>query len=303
MLAKKKLEKSFTWKQKDEVGKLGHSLEDTRLSLVELFGKEQKAQDKIEELNTNLEIKVKNEIKKNEFKTRQLIHKSKLAQTGELLNMIAHQWRQPLNSISVISNNILFQMMLKKPTDKEKLKEDINSIVNHTQYLSSTITEFREFYKLDKEKEITTFENIIVTTLQIISPSLKGNCIKVVKNFNCFKDIKTLPSEIVQVLLNLLKNAEDILIENQVEHPIIVVNTYSKKDKAYLEIIDNAGGISKENIDVIFDPYFTTKESKEGTGLGLYMSKMIIEDHCNGSINVKNNETGAIFEISVDLIS
>jgi len=299
-LRNKKLDQVFEWEQQDEVGKLGQSLEETRYSLLELFKKEQKAQRKIKFLNMNLQTKIKEEIQKNEIQTRHLIHKSKLAQMGELLNMIAHQWRQPLNSISVIANNILLQRFLGKDIKEEEIEKDITLILDSTQLLSSTITDFRNFYQIDKEKENITYEHIIEKTLKIMTPLLETYSIKLNTELNCSKNLHSFPTQIIQVLLNLLKNSQDALIEKQIKNPWITIKTYTIKNNAYLEVSDNAGGIKKEHLKIIFDPYFTTKANMDGSGLGLYMSKTIIENHCKGTLGVKNSTNGAVFTISID---
>ena len=253
----------------------------------------------LELLTNNLEQRVKKEVQENEEKTNYLIHQSKLAQMGELISMIAHQWRQPLTSVSTTANYILAQSYLNKPLSKKELEDEVSLIIEYSQHLSTTIDDFRNFYKIDKEKINITIEEISDKSINIIKSSLETNRIKLEKNYNCFKKIHSYPTEINQVILNLLKNAEDILIEKQIEYPKIILNTYAKEGKVYLEVIDNGGGIEEEYFSKLFDPYFSTKDSKEGSGLGLYMSKTIIEDHCMGTLKVKNNELGATFSIII----
>ena len=300
-LSHKKLETPFIWNRNDEVGKLGTTLEKTRLSLLELFHKEQQSKNEVRVLNNNLELRIKEEVEKNHINTQQLMQKSKLEQTGELLSMIAHQWRQPLNTISVIANNLLIQILLGKKTTVQELEEDIKLIIEHTQHLSSTITDFRNFHNSNKIQECTTLENIVKKTLTIVRPSIENNNIKLITNLNCPYKISTFPSEVIQVLLNLIKNSEEALLEKEISDATIWIEAEQKKDKACLKISDNAGGISQKIIDKIFDPYFTTKVTQEGSGLGLYMSKIIIEEHCEGSLNVKNTKKGTSFSILLDL--
>ena len=117
------------------------------------------------------------------------------------------------------------------------------------------------------------------------------------KELNCHDTFITYPNELKQVILNLIKNAEDVPLENKIENPYIKISSYKEDDKYILEVSDNAGGVPEDVIDKIFDPYFSTKTKKDGTGLGLYMSKTIIEDHCGGELSVSNSKDGAVFKI------
>ncbi|MCK5110948.1 MAG: cache domain-containing protein [Arcobacteraceae bacterium] len=241
------------------------------------------------------------EYKKNEelkAKEQQMLHQSRFAQMGEMINMIAHQWRQPLNAISLTSNNLAFKCMM-DDYDKDLFQKEIGLIDEYSQHLSKTIDDFRGFFKENKEKEITTLEKIVNSTLNIVKVSVENKNIKLIIDLNCNKELKTYPSEIKQVLLNLIKNAEDILLENKIENPTITIKSSCRigQDNQVLVVKDNAGGIPDDIIDKIFDPYFSTKLEKDGTGLGLYMSKTIIEEHCGGKISVSNDKDGATFKI------
>ncbi len=131
----------------------------------------------------------------------------------------------------------------------------------------------------------------------IIKVSLINKNIQLSQDLNCHETFVTYSNEVKQVVLNLIKNAEDVLLEKEVEDPYIKIETYAKEGQYTLKVSDNAGGVPKEIIDNIFDPYFSTKKSKEGTGLGLYMSKMIIEEHCGGELSVQNDKDGAVFSV------
>ncbi len=250
--------------------------------------------------NKKLEISVKEIEKELEEKQKQLLQQSRLAQMGEMLSMIAHQWRQPLSAISSTSSTMLLKAKLNK-LDKELVMELSSKINEYSQHLSETINDFRNFFKSDKKQDTTNFSVMIDNVISIVNPSLESKKIKVIKELNYKDSFKTYPNELKQVMLNLIKNAEDALVESSKENPYIKVKTYKKDNKAILEISDNAGGIPKDIMSKIFNPYFSTKTKKDGTGLGLYMSKMIIEDHCNGTMNVYNNEEGAVFKIELDL--
>lgn len=222
---------------------------------------------------------------------------AKLAQMGELLSMIAHQWRQPLTAISASSENLKLKAILNEIdyTSVENATDDIDKYVN---YLSNTINDFRNFYKTDKSMEITTLNELVEKSLNIIENSILSNNIKILKELNSSSKIETYISEVTQVILSLLQNAEDILLEKQINNPTINIKTYEDDKTIYLEITDNGGGISNDILGKIFEPYFSTKHEKNGTGLGLYFAKRIIDNNCNGMLGVKNHLNGAIFTIT-----
>jgi signal transduction histidine kinase len=222
---------------------------------------------------------------------------AKLAQMGELLSMIAHQWRQPLTAISAASENLKLKAILNGINNETIINatDDIDKYVSH---LNNTINDFRNFYKMNKSVEITTLNELVEKSLNIIEDSITSNNIKILKELNSSSKIKTYISEVTQVILSLLQNAEDILLEKQINNPIINIKTYEDDKTIYLEITDNGGGISSKILGKIFEPYFSTKHEKNGTGLGLYFAKRIIDNNCNGLLDVKNHSNGAIFTIS-----
>ena len=167
--------------------------------------------------------------------------------------------------------------------------------------MSETIDDFRNFSKENKQTREASLESVVDDTISIIGASIENDDIFLKKNYKSNVKIQTYPNELKQVVLNLLKNARDVLIEKSIDKPIISINTYSDKENVYLEVSDNAGGIDLCIKDKIFDPYFSTKTKKDGTGLGLYMSKVIIEEHCGGEISVENCEDGAVFKIKLGI--
>jgi signal transduction histidine kinase len=211
---------------------------------------------------------------------------------GEMISMIAHQWRQPLSAINSAAIGINLKAQLNK-LDKETAVEATDKIAQYTKHLSETIDDFRTFFKSNKEKQTTTYNELIDSVLNIIEVSVTNKGIEISKDLKSTQTFETYANEVKQVLLNLIKNAEDALIEKGVENPKIVLQSYEN----ILIVKDNAGGIAEEIIDKIFEPYFSTKSEKTGTGLGLYMSKTIIEEHCHGSLSVTNDEDGAVFKI------
>jgi PAS domain S-box-containing protein len=232
-----------------------------------------------------LTLKIKEEEDKNRITQEMMYQQSRLAQMGEMLSMIAHQWRQPLSAITAASGSISFKAKLKK-LDQNTAIELSEKIKEFSQHLSDTIDDFRGFFKSNKAKSDTNFKIIVEDVLKIVKSSLENNGITLLVNVVSCDNFLTHKSELKQVLLNLIKNSEDALKENAIDNPIIIIEV----EKKTLIIIDNAGGIAEENLEKIFDPYFSTKTKKDGTGLGLYMSKTIIEEHCNGSLSVSNSE-------------
>ena len=253
----------------------------------------------LEEMNTSLINKVNEEVKKNRNKDKQLLQQSRLAQMGEMLSMIAHQWRQPLSAISSTSAAIELKAKLGK-LDNEVVVTKARNISKYSQHLSSTIDDFRDFFKSNKDQVETSYNSMITSVLSIIQSSIENKDISVIVELNTQRKFKTYPNEVRQVILNLIKNAEDILLEKEAQSPYIKLTTYSEENQEILEVSDNAGGIPEDIMDKIFDPYFSTKLERNGTGLGLYMSKTIIEDHCSGKLRVRNSKDGAVFKVILD---
>lgn len=232
---------------------------------------------------------------KNE-KEKLLIHQSKLASMGEMINNIAHQWRQPLTHLGFINMNL--QLAFEdEPLDKKYLKEKIEESNTQLDFMSKTIDNFRDFYKPNKQKEIFYISVAVKKALEIMEPIFESN--KIEFEFNVIKDkqINAYENEYSQVILNILTNAKDVLISRQIQNPKIIISINEKNDSIITTILDNAGGIENKYINYIFDPYFTTKQ--KGSGIGLYMSKMIIESHFKGKIKVFNKDKGASFSIEV----
>jgi len=249
---------------------------------------------------TDKEI-LKEQLVKNEQQHKQLIQQSRLAQMGEMLSMIAHQWRQPLTAISATSSTITLKATIEKLDNKDAIKL-ASKITNYVNYLSSTIDDFRNFFKNNKTKKAISLEELTKSTLDIIQASIENKKITIQKDIQGEYRCETYANEVKQVLLNLLKNAEDALLDKKPQNPTITIETPKElqSDKTIvITVKDNAGGIPEDIIDKIFDPYFSTKLNKDGTGLGLYMSKIIIENHCNGKLKVQNGVDGAIFSIEL----
>jgi len=247
---------------------------------------------RIKELNKDLRVKVDKAIEETQRKEQLLQHQSRLAQMGEMISMIAHQWRQPLAAISATSSAMSMKAQLGK-IDATDIVDLSCKISEYSQHLSTTIDDFREFFRPDKDIDETTYVELIDSILSIIENSILSHGITIEKSLLSTERFYTYTGEVKQVILNLMKNAEDALLENGVENPKITIETNGNM----LIIRDNAGGVPEDILDKIFDPYFSTKTKKDGTGLGLYMSKTIIEEHCNGELSVTNDKHGAVFKI------
>lgn len=231
-------------------------------------------------------------------KDRQLQYQSRLVQMGEMLNMISHQWRQPLSAITATTNMLTTKFYLNEIDDDDFLKE-IENIEQFAAYLSKTINDFRSFFKTSKKKENFTLEDLVLDTLKIVEPILNNHNIKVLTDFKCNKTTFSYKNELGQALLNIIKNAEDALIELKPKNPFIKISTFHDKNTLFLCVEDNGGGIDKNIIPQIFNPYFSTKLDKDGTGVGLCMSKTIVEEHCGGKIVFENSSNGAKFFLNI----
>lgn len=247
-------------------------------------------------LNETLTEKISLEVAKSRQKDQQMIQQSRLAQMGEMISMIAHQWRQPLTAISATSATINFKVQ-EDNIDSEFILQRTDRIVDYAEHLSRTIDDFREFFKPDKDKRETSFGELLKSTLSIVNAALENQNIILEQSLEYDGSFYSYPNELKQVILNLIKNAEDIFVEKQTLNPYIKIKTYKTKEHIVLEVSDNGGGIELDVMKNIFNPYFSTKLKKDGTGLGLYMSKTIVEDHCQGKLDVKNSDDGAVFSI------
>lgn len=252
----------------------------------------------INDMIDNLEKRINKEIKQRLAQEQLLVQQSKLAAMGEMIGNIAHQWRQPLAEISAIHMNMKVTYDFNK-FDKKYLNEKIKEANKLTAYMSQTITDFQNFFKPRGEKEIFSVQNACKEAAKIIESSLRYHEISL--KFNTIKDTNILgyKNEYSQVILNILSNAKDIIIERKIKFPRINIEIKEGNNYSIVKISDNAGGIAEKILDKIFEPYFTTRYKTQGTGIGLYMSKNIIERNMYGFINVKNTDEGALFTIKV----
>ena len=250
------------------------------------------------------------EYKKDIHKKQTILYQqSKMAAMGEMIGNIAHQWRQPLSTITTASSGMVLQKELGILSD-EFFIEASNKINASAQHLSKTIDDFRNFFSPNKVKSNFLLKNTFSTTLDLVSAQFNSRDIKIIKHIENI-ELYNYENELIQALINILNNARDELVkkpDNQ-ERLIFIDVFKNKQDKAVIIIKDNAGGIPKEFIDRIFEPYFTTKHQSQGTGIGLYMTEEIVLKHLKGQIQVKNKDfiygnssyKGAQFKIILDL--
>ncbi|MFT5661799.1 MAG: signal transduction histidine kinase [Sulfurimonas sp.] len=288
----KRIEDEKILSEKNELSELAYSFNEIYAKQVDL--------------NNTLEERISQTVEENRKKNLLLQQQSKLALMGEMLSMIAHQWRQPLGAIG--SSIITLQLQLKskrvdftKQGEVTKYIEEVEGkylkINEYVQFLSITIDDFKNFFKPNNKKELVSVLSPIKKALQLIEVSMKKEGIKILTNFHSNQSLYIYQNELIQVILNILKNSEDNFVEKKVLNPEIHILTKNEQDKVLVVISDNGGGIAESIIPNIFNPYFSTKNKKNGTGLGLYMSKIMVEEHNNGLLQVCNNEEGVSFTI------
>lgn len=266
--------------------------------------------DKLLELNQTLESKIIDAVGEMQKKDTYLLHKSRLAQMGEMVSMIAHQWKQPLNAISTLQIAMIMAIELEEYnlSDKKEreaflnfLNDKLKKIGLYTQNLSHIISDFSDFYRPNKYQEDTTLNNPVLQGYWLLEDTLSSENIDLCLELGSTNRVMLFKNEFVQVVLNIVNNAKEQFKEKNINDAQILIKSYDRDDVAVMEISDNAGGIDESIIDKIFDPYFSTKFDKNGTGLGLHMSKNIIEQHYRGRLYAQNIENGVKFVIEVGI--
>ncbi|WP_456323102.1 response regulator [Hydrogenimonas sp.] len=269
------------------------------LSRVKNALKLKASMDKYKELAENLDEKVRQELEKNRFKEQLLMHQSKMASMGEMIGNIAHQWRQPLSALSLSVQKVKM-LHEKDKLDTQILKQATEKSLMLIERMSGTIDDFMGFFRQNKARTPFDVQSATEETLTLLDASLQHNCIE----YDFIESdgkivVEGHKGEFSQVILNILSNAKDILKERKIKNPKIEIEVSLDEENVTIEIKDNGGGVPVEIIDRIFEPYFTTKEEGKGTGIGLYMSKVIIEKNMGGGVGVRNEENGALFWIKL----
>jgi len=258
--------------------------------LIKNDGSDFPALIKIKKINLNeSKIEIMSIVDLSELKSKDklIAEQSKLAAMGEMIGNIAHQWRQPLNTISTAASGIKLLEECNALTD-EDLDESLEGIIKSAKYLSQTIDDFKDFLKGDKEKTKFNLKDNIKKDLSILDGMLKSSHIQVIETLDSTLELFSYDNELSQGIINILSNANDAFKQSNEENMYIFISTYIKNNHAIIEIKDNAGGIPESIISKVFEPYFTTKHKSLGTGLGLYMTQQIIKQNIKGQIKVEN---------------
>ncbi len=274
-------------------------LEQLNLNLEQKV-KEQTKQ--LKELNKTLEQRVFEEIKKNEEKQKLLFWHSRMASLGQMLANIAHQWRQPLTELNLTLFNMKKASINNNEKKVDELYKESKTLIAS---MSSTIEDFTNFFNPQKEKKSFEIKDAINEALVILRKVIEIENIHIQIDVPIDYKVIGVSNELSQVIVNLIQNSKDAFVQNKIDNKTIIIslkeNQQKEKKYALLEIKDNAGGIEKENIEKVFDPYFTTKYKSQGTGLGLFMSKMIIEKSLEGELSHENVDDGSTFKIKLKL--
>ncbi len=228
--------------------------------------------------------------------SKMLIHQSRLASMGEMIGNIAHQWRQPLNALSLIIQKLQIFSQRQK-LSPEQVDASVEKATQLIQTMSRTIDDFRDFFRPDKSKDRFTLKEVVQNVIDMVFIGFKHEHIEIIVEIDPRCEIEGYKNEFSQVILNLVNNSRDALIEKGVTSKKIWIRGWEEENKTILKVSDNGRGIPVQIIDRIFEPYFTTKEAGKGSGIGLYMSKMIIEENMQGTITAVNGTQGAEFSI------
>lgn len=233
------------------------------------------------------DIKIKNEL---------IYHQSKLATLGEMFENITHQWKQPLSSISVATSGINIHKEYGDLND-DILNQSLDTIDTSVKYLAQTIDDFKNFLVVDSSKYCFNIKDVVDSTIKLLNPKLKENFIAIENKVGDIQ-VENYKNELIQVLMNILSNAIDALSKKESDKKIWI-ETLEDETHLVICVKDNAGGINEENMDKVFEKYFTTKENEIGTGIGLFMSRNIAQTKLDGDVRVLNIENGACFEIAI----
>jgi signal transduction histidine kinase len=251
----------------------------------------------LEELNRTLHAKVARGIQEGIEKDKAILRESRLARLGSMLSMIAHQWRQPLSELSAV----LMEMEMAAKFNRlngAKVHHSLSKCNERIEHMSQTIDDFRLFYKPDKKKSHFYLKDACTKALNLASAALKHARVEVVLTFKDNPLVCGYPTEFSQVLLNIITNAKDVFLERNIPHPRMEIAVETTPTQHCVCISDNGGGIESVALEYLFDPYFSTKESHAGTGMGLYIAKIIVENKMHGTIHVANTDAGAAFTLT-----
>jgi len=255
-------------------------------------------QDSLESLNRSLEERVRTEVKARQDKEHMLIQQSKMAAMGDMISLIAHQWRQPLNQMSYLLMNIEGAYEHNE-LNKAYLEKKVAEGTDLLEFMSHTIEDFRNYFIPDRERVETSIAEVVDHSGALIIKSLEARHIEFETIHHSYSEVKIYRNELIQVMMNLTKNAKDVLVDRKRTDPKITVKTSENETNIIIEVCDNGGGVDEAIAKKIFEPYFTTKERSSGTGLGLSMSRNIVQEHLNGTLVLENRDEGACFIVTI----
>jgi len=278
-----------------EISSKNDALEEMNASLGEMVLDKT---SELNELNHSLEMKIAARTAENREKDRVMFQQGRHAAMGEMIGNIAHQWRQPLNSISLIIQDIKDAYDFDE-LDGEYLTDNVERCTKTIAHMSDTIDNFRYFFNPDKESVEFNIDDEIRRGLDLVDAVFANYGVLVSTELDSSVKVMGIPGEYSQVIVSILNNARDALLGRDIENPELIVKSFFDGKFAVVEMEDNGGGVPSQHIDKIFEPYFTTKPKSKGTGIGLYFSKIIIEKNMSGKISVKNTERGAKFIVAV----
>ncbi len=290
----------FLFKSDENLDTLGNMFSNFRIKLINSIEACRMA-EQCGEMRISLTNQITEEMNKNKVNEEIMIGQSRMAVMGEMIGMIAHQWRQPITIIGMLINNTILDIEFGE-IDNDKILEDLTSIDEQVHYLSKTIDDFRNFFRPNKLPQNIKMGEISRELLNIVGKIFENNNILLSFEGDLDDEFYLYKNELLQVFLNILSNSKDAFIEHNIESRQIIFTAHFNKDEILFSIQDNAGGIPKNIQEHIFDPYFTTKSKELGTGLGLYMSQIIIEKHLHGSIKVDSDSDKTVFYIKIPKI-
>ena len=284
-------------KAEASLAKKGQELREKSERLQEANSRLEAVQKELEALNASLEERTAQALAQVREKDTILLKQSRHAALGEMIGNIAHQWRQPLNALAIIVQD-LEEAYGFGELDEARIREISSRSMLLINYLSTTIDDFRNFFRIEREKQPFTIQEAVAQSIELVEAALQNHNIEMVQQVNeAPLAVMGFKNEFSQALVNILTNARDAIVERKIKHGRIKISAKREADRIVITLQDNGGGIDEAILDKIFDPYFTTKHQAQGTGIGLYMTKMIIERNMGGQITARNLKGGVEFRI------